>query len=416
MSIEIAVIGVMTGTSGDGADMTLCQYRLSAKYGISGGELQADQSVSFPVPLRRRIHQAQKGTITIKDYLVLQRDYSHWIAMQIASAMSRWKITAKNKNILCGVHGQTLWHQPPPVKGSTKGSAMDLGYTMQMIDGPLVAALTGLTVVTSFRQSDMALGGQGAPLSPMYHEYLVRSGAIYAKPPVVIQNLGGIGNVTYIGQAANDVCTFDTGPANVLIDLAVEEYTRGKKKFDRAGLLARQGAIHWPVVNRMSKESYFRSKPPKSTGRELFNVEYLRRFSLKGLDLIATVTAFTAKTICDAYAWHLPKGGKNIDRVYLAGGGARNAFLVELIEELLNTNISKRIQVISMDQTQSTNRLNVRSNHVEPAAFGYLALRALLGQSMSQPKLTGAKARSAAAAIHGGENFRHLLKIIKPLF
>ncbi|MBI4669169.1 MAG: anhydro-N-acetylmuramic acid kinase [Elusimicrobia bacterium] len=283
-----------------------------------------------------------------------------------------------------GSHGQTIYHGPndkPP-------------NTLQIGEPAVIAHRTGLPVVADFRPMDMAAGGQGAPLVPFFDWYCFKHIA-----PAALLNIGGIANVTIIvdgrGRQGEGVIAFDTGPGNCLMDLAVNLATKGRLSYDRDGKLAGQGQIDWKAVNRALEHAYFKRKPPKSTGRELFNEEFLCRYfapsfphSLNPLlpFLLATLAAFTAETISLAFRkFIIPSFPHSLIPsipVLLSGGGAKNKFLMKLLEQKLSP-----LTIRLIDD------FGIPSEAKEAAAFALMAYQAILGRPNHLPRTTGAQGK-----------------------
>lgn len=236
-----------------------------------------------------------------------------------------------------------------------------------------MAEKTKLPVIAHFREKDLALGGQGAPLAPILHAELFRK---YA--PVVVINIGGIANVTVIpSYPSNTVYGFDTGPGNRLIDIAVETYTHGKNSFDKNGYIAEKGIINSRLLSILMQDPFVRKKPPKSTGREYYNKAYLNRYNinLKHPGAISTLTAFTAHSI----AYNIKHFVKhNIEQIIVCGGGAHNTTLIKhLIKLLPNINI------------KSVETVGYKSTEIEPLLFAYLGYLGLHKIPVNLKHITG---------------------------
>jgi anhydro-N-acetylmuramic acid kinase len=274
-----------------------------------------------------------------------------------------------------GSHGQTVWHRPP-----AEGRR---GATLQIGDAATIAERTGIPVVSDFRSRDVAAGGHGAPLVP-YVDRLLFSLPDRSR---ALQNIGGIGNVTRVPPRGSDepVFAFDTGPGNALIDAAVELATGGRLTFDRDGQLAARGRIDDALLADLLRHPFFAAEPPKSTGREEFGRPFVARLTTAlepegdadWLEIVATLTELTARTIADAYRrWLLPRG---LDEVVITGGGARNPTLVRRISELLHP-----LPVLTGDA------LGVDPEAKEAVAFAVLAWAHLRGIPANVPSATGA--------------------------
>ncbi|WP_258525765.1 anhydro-N-acetylmuramic acid kinase [Paenibacillus sp. YN15] len=271
-----------------------------------------------------------------------------------------------------GSHGQTIWHAP------------EQGYTVQIGEGSVIAELTGIPCVSDFRPADLAAGGQGAPLVP-YTEYL-----LYRNPAetLLLQNIGGIGNITVIpaGADSSRVFAFDTGPGNMLIDGVMRCLRGGRIGMDEGGRMAASGRCCAELLKRLQAEAYYRLPPPKSTGRELFGDGYVERLmgwreelEVSGADLAATVTRLTAWSIGDAYRRFI-RDRHPADRMIVGGGGSYNPTLLrELREELAP------VPVVTQEE------IGLNSDAKEAVAFALLADCTRAGLPGSLPAVTGAR-------------------------
>jgi anhydro-N-acetylmuramic acid kinase len=277
-----------------------------------------------------------------------------------------------------GSHGQTVWHIPP--------AGVERGATLQLGDAATLTERTGVPVVSDFRSRDVAAGGHGAPLVPWLDQLLFSS----TERRRAIQNLGGMANVTWLPRldSSEPVIAFDTGPGVALIDGAVRRATDGVSPYDQDGAMALRGRVDPELITSLLDDAYFRAPPPKSTGREHFGGALLDRL-VAGLDptpdeeawcdLVATLTAFSARSIVEAYeAWVLPKG---VEEVFLFGGGAHNPVLVE--------GIRQGLEPVSVKNGME---LGVDPDAREALAFAFLAWAHIRGVSGNIPSVTGAKA------------------------
>lgn len=274
-----------------------------------------------------------------------------------------------------GSHGQTVWHDPPSGDGR--------GATLQLGDPATIAELTGIPVVSDFRTRDVAAGGHGAPLVPWPDRLL------FSAPdrPRALQNLGGMANVTWLPAAssAERVLAFDTGPGVALIDTAAELATDGRRTFDADGELAAAGEVDEDLLEQLLQHPFLRRPPPRSTGREVFGsafveslVERLQpRTQGDWSGLVATLTAFTAASVAEAYGrWVLPRG---VSEVLLAGGGALNPVLAGMIADRLAPVPVRDLSVLGLDPEAR-----------EAACFAVLAWAHLQGLPANSPDSTGA--------------------------
>jgi anhydro-N-acetylmuramic acid kinase len=355
----------MSGTSIDSVDYALCAV------GREGLRLQHHWPVSFPRELQTRLHAAARGACSGHELAQLHHDLGRFYARQALRGLRG------QRPDLVGLHGQTVFHNP----------ARRAPATLQIGEPAYLAEALHVPIVSNFRAGDLAAGGQGAPLATAFHC------AVFAQRGghVCVNNLGGISNVTSMdwrhGRAPR-VLAFDTGPANVLLDLAMRRFTQGRRVLDQNGAWAARGTIADRLLSRWLKHEYFRRPPPKSTGRELFGEPFLlraladlRRAGLDRFDALATFTAFTARSLALNYRLHLPSAP---DRVILTGGGAANATLVQgLRAELLALNPA--VEVVTSET------LGWPVQALEPAAFAWLAWVRMQGEPGNLPQTTGAK-------------------------
>ena len=262
-----------------------------------------------------------------------------------------------------GFHGQTIAHRP------------DRGWTWQIGDGAAMARATGITTVSDFRSADVAAGGQGAPLLPVYHAAL----AAGLEGPIAVLNLGGVGNITYIPAGSGELVAFDTGPANGLIDSWVEAETSAR--YDADGALAASGRVDEVVLTAMLDHPFFDAAPPKSLDRNDFTIQPAR--GLSAADGAATLTAFTAETVADALR-HLPARPV---RLLVAGGGRHNPTLLGMI--------AARTGLVA----EPTDGLGWNGDALEAEGFAYMAVRTLKGLPISFPATTGVPLAMAGGVI-----------------
>ena len=269
-----------------------------------------------------------------------------------------------------GAHGQTVRHNP------------QIGASTQIINGALLAELTETDVITDFRSRDLAAGGEGAPLVPLFHKNVFTSSVARA-----ILNIGGISNITYLPPAGSEesVFGFDCGPGNVLLDAWASEIIL--TPFDRDGLWARTGQISEELLSKFKAEPYFDLLPPKSTGRELFNIEWLKKrvTDEKPEDVQRTLVRLTAQVFTDALKKFVPE----VQEIWICGGGARNKVLLQEIRDL-NQNL----------KVGSTAELGMDPMDVEGAAFAWLAKQFVEKKPGNLPSATGAKGERVLGALY----------------
>lgn len=356
-------IGLMSGTSLDGIDASLIE---------TDGE-----GVARPVAFRGEAYSdAARGELAEVTRIALTYDrprasppiaaatelVTRTHALAVAKLLREAGIAPSEVGVT-GLHGQTVAHRP------------DRGWTWQLGDGAALAAATGITTVSDFRSADVAAGGQGAPLLPVYHAALVAS----LPKPVAVLNLGGVANVTFVG-AGGELVAFDTGPANGLIDHWVEEQTGAR--FDAGGALAASGRVDEAVLGAMLDHPFFDVPAPKSLDRSDFTIQPAR--GLGTADGAATLTAFTAATVALALS-QLPARPK---RLLVVGGGRHNAAMLRMIGERSGL------------EPEPGDSLGWNGDGVEAEGFAYMAVRTLKNLPISFPGTTGAPAPLPGGIIH----------------
>jgi anhydro-N-acetylmuramic acid kinase len=359
----------MSGTSLDGVDAALIE--------TSGtGE---DLSVSVLGFLSEPYSDQERGRIesvmangSLSELVRLDRDLGKRFA-SVGSKLLRELGCSPSSVAVVGSHGQTLYHDPPTAEGVC-GSTLQVGCAARIREN------LGIKVVSDFRSADMAAGGQGAPLVPMVDWMLFRRSD--GKPRALL-NVGGMANVTRVLLEKSETIAFDTGPGNVLIDLAARAATGSRLSFDVDGELGAKGCVHEALLNDWLADPYFEKSPPKSTGREYFGPEYFRargqeaeRFGVSADDLVATFTAFTARSIARSLKrWIFP-----LEDVLVSGGGARNPTLMRGIE--------RELEGVRVGTSQE---LSWPVDAKEAIAFAILALLHLDRVPGNLPRVTGAR-------------------------
>lgn len=299
-----------------------------------------------------------------------------------AMSIAREARIALSRIDFIGSHGHTFFHRPPRAAG--RGA---IASTLQLGESAVIAAMTEIPVVADFRPMDIALGGEGAPLAPLAHLWLFAD----ARRGRVIQNIGGIGNATYIPARARlgnpDLIAFDTGPGVGLIDALVNQMTDGKLRMDRGGKIAARGCVSDPLLAALMRHRFFRRRPPKSTGREEFGLPYLaeirrvaKPMNVRGDDLLATVTAFTARSIAESVRRFIAPRGR-VDQLIATGGGAHNPTLMKMLAREMPT----------LEVTTAA-RVGVDGDSLEAVAFAILGYQMLRGRQGNIPSVTGARA------------------------
>lgn len=363
----LRVLGFMTGTSLDAVDMAVLETDGESILGFGpAGEMKLDPQT------REIIEDAIDDALEwgrAEDEPESFDEAREAVAdAHLAAALSFMAVNGiKGRDLdLVGVHGQTVLHEAP--------AGGHVGRTVQLIDAQAVADGLGLRVAHDFRTADVAEGGQGAPLAPVYHAALVRWSGLEA--PVAVLNLGGVGNITLI-RSDGELEAFDTGPANGMIDLLVQSRTR--QRLDEGGRLAAAGMVDQAVLDAYLAHPYFALSGPKSLDRFDFSLEPVAHLSLE--DAAATLTAFAARAV----ALGVARCGERPTRVVACGGGRHNPVLLAAIRETAGVAVTT-----AEDE-------GWRGDSIEAEAFAYLAARSLMGLPISFPGTTG-----VAAPLTGG--------------
>ncbi|MDR2195310.1 MAG: anhydro-N-acetylmuramic acid kinase [Gallionellaceae bacterium] len=357
-------VGVMSGTSLDGVDAALVEF---AEDGILS--INAIHYQPYPQPLKERLLALHLPT---NDELHQASLLGNELASHYASAVSALLRTAGihlAEVRALGCHGQTVRHRP------------DAGYTVQIGNAARLAELSGITVVSDFRSRDLAAGGQGAPLVPAFHDRLLRHPSIHR----VIVNIGGISNLTDL--APEKITTgFDCGPGNLLMDAWCAEHLG--QPYDEDGAWASTGRVLPTLLDTLLNEPFFALPPPKSSGRDLFNLGWLQdklRGDERPEDVQATLLALTSRTIAQAILDFCP----GAQEIYLCGGGAHNRELV-----------SQLAQSLPDCAIKPTDDLGIAADWMEAVAFAWLARQTMHGETANLPAVTGARHECILGAIY----------------
>lgn len=374
---RILVGGLMSGTSADAVDAVLVE--LSGWGQKTRVREVTFVSVPYPSGVRERLFALFAGRGDVREVCALNVAVGETFAVAALEAMARASVMS-SEVLVWGSHGQTVWHAPPSAGEKVPG-------TLQLGSPAVIAARTGVPVVSDFRSADMALGGEGAPLVP-YVDWLLLTDTVKSR---AVQNIGGIANVTYLPSNAEppDVLAFDTGPGNALVDAAVAAFSGGAEMFDRDGICASRGRIEPNLLKRWLEHPYFALEPPKSTGRELFGVAFAmecvaeaRSSGLSEEDTLATLTALTAESLANAYERFLRSRG-GVDEVVVSGGGAKNPFLMRLFREGLASRGMR-------PKFRTSEEFGLGVSSKEAVAFAVLARETIAGVCGNLPSVTGA--------------------------
>ncbi|WP_420229689.1 anhydro-N-acetylmuramic acid kinase [Psychrobacter sp. ER1] len=379
-------IGMMSGTSLDGMDAVLCQFNpeMSNEDNTQPPmQLLATYSQDFPPRLRevllalcqpngvnQLLPEADEPKSELDWFGWASRAYAEFASEVVNTLLQQVNIDAESV-LAIGCHGQTVRHRP------------QMGFSLQLVDANIIAERTGISVVSDFRRRDMAVGGQGAPLVPAFHQ------ALFANPDStrVLLNLGGIANITVLLASEEiQVVGYDTGPANLLLDAWTALHT--DNSYDASGAWAQSGTLIEPLLQQLLAHPFFAQSHPKSTGREDFNLTWLQgelqafeqanaNISYSAADVQATLTeltAISASTQINMFVSH----SKN-SSVYVCGGGALNDYLM--------TRLQAHLPYCTV---KTTEHLGLAPTWVEAVAFAWLARQTLMGETGNLPAVTGA--------------------------
>src|SRR5271165_68271 len=387
------VIGLMSGTSLDGIDAAAIDLeRHGDRLDIA---LLGHATSPYDAELRAALEAAlppKQGST--RDVCALNARVGTAFAEAATRLCARASIDLASVDAI-GSHGQTMYHM-------TSGRP-ETRATLQIGSPAIIAQATGVTTVGDFRVADVAAGGEGAPLVPFVDYLLLRSDT----ESRLALNIGGIANVTWLpaGRGPEQVRAFDTGPGNMLIDACVRFESHGVQRYDRGGALAQSGRVSEALVDELMEEPWFRRPSPKSTGREEFGEAYagdvLQRaanLGVSGPNLIASVTALTARTIAAAVP-------RDCARVIVSGGGVHNRALMKMFEdELARRSVSAVIE--------RSDAFGMPVDAKEAMVFAVLAHEALYGRPNNLPSATGARSGVVMGVIAPGKNFPKLMRAL----
>ncbi len=347
-------IGLMSGTSADGVDCSLVDFGQSRPKNI------ANHYISFDPMLQKQILKISSiDLISIHQLATLGITITQLYALAVKETLQKAKLTHADVRAI-GCHGQTIRHQP------------NSGYTCQVVNGSLLAELTQITTVVDFRGRDIAAGGEGAPLTPAFHEAMFRSNDSHR----VVINIGGMANVTDLppNKPGNG---FDIGPGNHLLDRWTQLHLG--QSFDKNGDWAKSGSVHTELLNRLKQHEFLNQPPPKSCSNAQFSLDWVKTLLPKNIypkDVQATLLEFTAQTILDAQQRFCTRA----QQIYICGGGAKNKFLIQRLNEIINT-----------AELRTTDEIGFGVDWVEACAFAWLAKKAFRKEPIDLTRTTGSK-------------------------
>ncbi|MGD9580641.1 MAG: anhydro-N-acetylmuramic acid kinase [Vampirovibrionia bacterium] len=389
------VLGLMTGTSMDGIDAVLVKISpANNNDSYFNIETIASELIPFKDELKDKINSIIENTdIKMKELCQINFVFAEVLVEGIFKLINNNNINIKNIDLISS-HGQTIYHNPQ----NDKLYGYDAKSTLQIGEPSIIAEKTGITTIADFRPRDIAAGGEGAPLVCFADQLLFS----IPDETVLVQNIGGIGNVTVLPEK-DSLYAFDTGPGNILINLATQKYFN--IEYDNNGEIAKQGIINeqW-LEETIRNENYIMSAPPKTTGREYYNKTYLEKIISTGNfnnkeDIIANITALTAKSI--AYSYNTYVFNKYIPkRVIIGGGGAYNSTLLDLLKKYCN----QKIDIKSHEDFGISNKFK------EAIAFALLGYTTINNIPNNVPSCTNATKKVVMGKILPGNNYRELLQ------
>lgn len=372
------VVGLMSGTSLDGIDAALVKIRQSDD--SLKVELVHFTSLPFTTEIKEKLLQlCVPDSSRMEDISGMNFILGELFADAALNVIENTGLT-QNDILLIGSHGQTIFHQPYPVPVA----GHEVASTLQIGDISVIAERTGIMTIGDFRTRDMAVGGQGAPLVP-YGDHLLFAKKEFGR---VLVNIGGISNITILpkGCSASEVIAYDTGPGNMIIDAFTSWVTEGKQSYDKDGKLAAIGEVDHKWLKKLLEHDYYKLTPPKSTGRELFGMDFAKKLwneaekmYVSNLDRIATATELTAITIAQEIAKFIDHG--NIEEVLISGGGRFNHTLMERIA----FHLPKELHI------KGTEEYGMPSEAKEAIVFALLGYQCYNKTPNNLPSATGAK-------------------------
>lgn len=355
-------IGVMSGTSLDGIDITLCEIDENHCKEIHSKEY------SLPLDTKEKILHIIANETTLEKIGQLHTQLGLLFAESINDFLQTYNLSKEDIKAI-GLHGQTLWHDPNS----------PYPFSMQLGSPSVVYAKTSIAVVNDFRNIDIANGGQGAPFAPVFHKFLFS----HFKQKIAVVNIGGMANITFLNE---NLRGWDTGPGNVLLDYWTHKIQN--QPYDRNGDFAKSGAVNQALLNHLMSDPYFKKLPPKSTGREYFNSSWLEQHlkdfqTIKEEDIQRTLLEVTALSITN----EIEK--TDIELLVVCGGGAKNKFLIE------------RLNQLSDKQVTISDTFNISSDFMEAMAFAWLAYKRVHKSYVELCSVTGATKNSILGGLYG---------------
>jgi len=355
-------IGIMSGTSLDGVDIAYCEIN------TKNCNLIYSKEYSFPPELKEQILKSISSNVTLKSVGELDHKLGVLFADSVNTFIKEFNLNAKEITAI-GLHGQTLWHEPES----------ETPFSMQLGDANIVCVKSNIKTVADFRRMDIANGGQGAPFAPAFHKFLFS----HLGKDIAVLNIGGMANITILEQ---ELLGWDSGCGNVLLDYWCSK--SAYKPYDLDGVYAKSGKLNTPLLNTMLADEYFKKTAPKSTGREYFNPDWLDAIlsnfgALKSADIQRTLLELTAVSISNDLKT------RELKTVIVCGGGAKNKFLVQRLQELNSAEVKP-----SCD-------FDVNGDALEAMAFAWFAYKRLHNEKVDLKSVTGATKNSLLGGIYG---------------
>lgn len=366
---DLIIIGIMTGTSMDGIDISISHFTSPNNF-----KLLAYNEYEFPKNLKTKIEKMISGNVSLKDLSQINFYLAKLYEQSILKLINESNIEIDDIDAI-GIHGQTIWHQPKPDE-LLEHSNIKIKSTLQLGSGSVLSKLINKPIISNFREADMAVGGEGAPLIPIFDYNFLKS----EKENRIALNIGGISNITYMPQdcTEDDLIAFDCGPGNSLIDLAMTEYF--DYDYDQDGEIAFTGSLIEELIDELKCIDFITRKPPKSTGKEEFGVNLFSKIkdrysNYDGKDIVHTLSVFTAYSISE----NIKNFANDKSKIIVSGGGVYNKFILEQLSIFL-----PKAVIIKSDE------IGINSSAKESICFGYLAYRTINGLSSNLPSVTGA--------------------------